>query len=85
MDPQTAIDAPRFCIAVADGAVEECVFVEDGFPSFVLAQLREMGHPIRVRSGMQREVFGRAQIIRREQDLYCGGSDGRADGSAIAY
>lgn len=85
MDPQAAIDAPRFCIAVADGKVEECVFVEDSFDAAVIEQLRAKGHPIQVRSGVQRELFGRAQIIRREEEVYCAGSDGRADGCAMAF
>lgn len=86
MDPQSAIDFPRFCIA--DGSSDGKVFFEDGTSPEVLQALADGGHKIgtEVVRGSQRSLFGRAQIIRLEDpkcDLLCAGSDGRADGCAI--
>jgi gamma-glutamyltranspeptidase/glutathione hydrolase len=45
MDPQAAIDEPRFCIA--DGTQEGAVFIEDPVPEEVLEALRAKGHLVR--------------------------------------
>lgn len=86
MDPQTAIDAPRFCIL--DGTRNGTVFVETGFLPETVEALGRMGH--RMKSGVagnEREVFGRAQVITRDREtgVLCAGSDGRADGCALGY
>jgi len=83
---QTAIDAPRFCIA--DGTHDGTVFLEDGFHPDTVSKLEQMGHTMKhsIR-GHEREVFGRAQIITRDRTtgILCAGSDGRADGCALGY
>eukprot|EP00903_Cladosiphon_okamuranus_P010718 g10130.t1 len=107
MDPQAAIDAPRFCIrdGMANGAValepwssqsatdncqtSEGTGGEGGGYEAVVAELRRLGHDIRVVRGHHRVEMGRAQIIQRKmsgdtQVLWCG-SDGRADGCALAW
>ncbi|KAG5189315.1 gamma-glutamyl transpeptidase [Tribonema minus] len=85
VDPQTAVDMPRFCITDIDGGRR--VDIEDGTPDEVVESLRRRGHDVRVLSGHSRAQFGRAQIILRDGTsgvLWCG-SDGRADGMAIAF
>ncbi|CAM9163253.1 unnamed protein product [Ascophyllum nodosum] len=107
MDPQAAIDAPRFCIfdGKANGKIgvepwtsedegTEATAVtdrgEDGQRAGVVNVLRRMGHSVVVRGGHDRAEMGRAQIIQRKvvdgatQVLWCG-SDGRADGCAMAW
>lgn len=85
LDPQAALDRPRFCIEPSPG--ENCgqVALEKGIPDRTLEALAQMGHPVKRVSGMGRALFGRGQIIRRElQDgVLCGGSDPRADGCAM--
>jgi gamma-glutamyltranspeptidase len=59
--------------------------LEPGFAGIATA-LAEMHHPVRVVRGMDREVFGRAQIIRKEcTGLWAAGSDGRGDGGAMGW
>ena len=92
MDPQAAIDQPRFCISqVGDGLVH----FEDGTPTGVLNNLYTRGHnmtrettesttvPVVV-CGSDRSMFGRAQIILYNpmDGVCCAGSDGRGDGCA---
>ena len=85
MDPQAAVDAPRFCIT--DGTSGGTIEFETGISSKTIATLKRMGHnvvdePIK---GHARSVFGRAQIIVRDRKtgVLCGGSDSRADGCAM--
>lgn len=84
MDPQEALDAPRFCI---EG--EEVKF-EDNFPEEIIRDLENRGHRIKVISGRDKFVFGRGQLIIKSIDdkgnqILCGGSDPRADGMTIGY
>ena len=85
LDPQAALDRPRFCIdpATAGGAVA----LEAGLPAALVDGLRSRGHPLRAGiSGYERSLFGRGQIIRRDPDgVLWGGSDPRADGCALGF
>lgn len=84
LDPQSALDRPRFCIE-ADPEKPGAVAVEEGMPFRTLAALADLGHPIRPVSGMGRGLFGRGQIIYRDPQsgVLWGGSDPRADGCAM--
>ncbi|KAL1921572.1 uncharacterized protein VTP21DRAFT_11288 [Calcarisporiella thermophila] len=88
MDPQTALDRPRFCIGVEEDGV---IYLEDGIKEEVVRGLEAKGHRVRVVTGMKRDVFGKGQIIRCSRDARTGrrvltaGSDQRGDGQAIGY
>lgn len=83
LDPQAALDRPRFCIL--GGEAGGRVAVEEGIPVEVMSQLAQMGHPVVPVSGYGRAVFGRGQIILHDTDtgVLWGGSDPRADGLAM--
>ncbi len=84
LDPQAALDRPRFCLSEAspDSRVE----IEAGVPLETQAQLAALGHTVASVSGYARATFGRGQIIvRRDDGVLCGGSDPRADGCAIGF
>jgi len=85
LDPQAALDRPRFCIEPANAA--GVVSLELGVPPQVATELERRGHIVKPEvSGYARALFGRGQIIRREPDgVLWGGSDPRADGCAIGY
>jgi gamma-glutamyltranspeptidase/glutathione hydrolase len=84
LDPQAALDQPRFCIA--DGEAGGGVALEEGIRSEVMDELSDMGHEIEQVSGHGRALFGRGQIITRdpESGVLTGGSDPRADGCAMS-
>jgi gamma-glutamyltranspeptidase/glutathione hydrolase len=83
LDPQAALDRPRFCIE--DGTAGGRVALEAGLPEGTLAALKQMGHPVEAVSGHGRALFGRGQIIYRDSEtgVLWGGSDPRADGCAV--
>jgi gamma-glutamyltranspeptidase/glutathione hydrolase len=86
LDPQAAIDHPRFCIA--DGTKDGVVYSEGGVDTKEVDELRSRGHDLHVNVvGHARSVFGRAQIIKRDRKngVLWAGSDGRADGCAMGY
>jgi gamma-glutamyltranspeptidase/glutathione hydrolase len=83
LDPQTALDLPRFCIDVEKD--NRSISLEEGIPPESLNALKGMQHPVEMVSGMNRALFGRGQIILRDPvtGVLCGGSDPRADGCAM--
>lgn len=89
LDPQAALDAPRFCIGAegmpGDGNGRK-VFLEEGISESVCKQLRDMGHQAEIVTGYSRSVFGRGQVIRSHVDdgltVFSAGSDPRGDGAA---
>ncbi len=83
LDPQSALDLPRFCIDVEKD--NHCISLEEGIPTDTFITLQEMQHPVEMVGGMQRGLFGRGQIILRDPTtgVLCGGSDPRADGCAM--
>jgi gamma-glutamyltranspeptidase/glutathione hydrolase len=86
LDPQAALDRPRFCITEPGVAPQEGgLALEEGIPAEVAARLEAMGHPVSIVSGHNRALFGRGQIILRDPQtgVLVGGSDPRADGCAM--
>ena len=87
MDPQSALDAPRFRIVAEEegGRIQ----VEDGIPDHVIERLARLGHPVERVTGVYRASgrLGRGQVIARDRDsgVLWSGSDGRADGAAVGY
>lgn len=76
MNPQSALDAPRWQY-MKDKVVE----VEDRFPVDVARELSRRGHQIKV--NLEPNSFGRGQIIMRDPEtgVLVGGTESRTDGS----
>jgi gamma-glutamyltranspeptidase/glutathione hydrolase len=85
MNPQEALDQPRFCIT--DGKSSGEVALEEGIPVEVMSELARMGHSVTPTSGYARGIFGLGQIIMRDPDtkVISAGSDPRGDGMAIGW
>ncbi|MCK6585610.1 MAG: gamma-glutamyltransferase, partial [Anaerolineales bacterium] len=83
LDPQSALDLPRFCIDVDESGGR--VAIEENMPQETYAALEKMGHPVYSVSGYERALFGRGQVILRDPEtgVLCAGSDPRADGCAM--
>ncbi len=81
LDPQSALDLPRFCIDVDEAGGK--VAIEEGMPKETMDALQSMGHPLYELGGYNRAAFGRGQVILRDEfGVLCAGSDPRADGYA---
>ena len=83
LDPQAALDLPRFCIDVDEAGGR--VAIEEGMPKETMDALQKMGHPLYEVKGYERALFGRGQVILRDTEtgVLCAGSDPRADGCAM--
>jgi len=58
LNPQQAIDAPRFCIS--SGFQDGTVYFEDGIDPSVIAELKQRGHRVHLQpvTGYDRNLFG---------------------------
>jgi len=86
LDPQAAIDMPRFCIS--DGTQGGQVLMEKEVSPAVVRELVRRGHVVQNNvDSHARAIFGKAQIIRKDPNtgVYWAGSEGRADGCAMGF
>ncbi|GJD35033.1 gamma-glutamyltransferase family protein [Methylobacterium aerolatum] len=79
-DVQTAADAPRWRHVAG-----QQVAVEVSFPAPVLSGLEALGHELIREPPDSAFGFGGAQLVRRLQDGYVGGSDPRKDGQTGGF
>jgi gamma-glutamyltranspeptidase/glutathione hydrolase len=86
MEPQAAIEAPRWVAGGSDSGRPLYVGVESRFAPATIAELRARGHDIEVTTEWNTD-FGHAQMILRDPDsgLLRGGADPRADGVAVGF
>ena len=89
-DPQSALDAPRFCIGAGmpdQGSLLDTIFLEDGIDEKAKKGLTALGHNVEMLGGFERGKFGRGQIIRCHvedgRNIFSAGSDPRGDGAAL--
>ena len=92
-DPQSALDAPRFCIGAGmpdEGGLQDTkdtIFLEDGIDEKAQKGLIALGHNVEMLRGFERRKFGRGQVIRCHVEdgrhIFSAGSDPRADGAAL--
>jgi gamma-glutamyltranspeptidase/glutathione hydrolase len=84
LDPQAALDRPRFCITNGSSGGE--VALENGILVEAMARLAALGHTVVPMDGHDRAIFGRGQVILRDREsgVLWGGSDPRADGIAMS-
>ncbi|GMH38373.1 hypothetical protein BSKO_06257 [Bryopsis sp. KO-2023] len=93
MDPQSALDAPRFYVIGVDSSIgPKCVrtskvWLEEGFSEATIRDLVSRGHAVFPGiTGSTRIMFGKGQIIvRDEAGVLWGGSDPRGDGLALGW
>ena len=89
-DPQSALDAPRFCIGAGmpdQGSLLDIIFLEDGIDEKTKKGLTALGHNVEMVRGFERGLFGRGQVIRCHVEdgrhIFSAGSDPRGDGAAL--
>jgi gamma-glutamyltranspeptidase/glutathione hydrolase len=84
LDPQQAIDAPRFRV---DLPTSSTVLLEDGVANDVAERLRRRGRQVRYVHGLERAMFGGAQVVSRDHrsGRLLGASDPRSDGATAGW
>lgn len=84
MDPQEAIDAPRWIASDAGVTRSLTLLMESGFPAETIAGLGRRGHNVTVIDPWNPDA-GHAQMILRdvERGVLVGGADPRADGVVL--
>jgi gamma-glutamyltranspeptidase/glutathione hydrolase len=78
LNPQMALDAPRW-----QWTSGKKFIVEPGFPSYYTGALERLGHDIIYETSAL--LFGRGQIIWRENGVYYCGTESRTDGTICCY
>ena len=73
LDPQQSLDKYRW-----QWIEGKTVWVESDFPASIVEELIDRGHDIKVLDDSG--TFGRGQIIIKQDDIYIGGTEKRADG-----
>ncbi|MDJ0507821.1 MAG: gamma-glutamyltransferase family protein [Crocosphaera sp.] len=77
MNPQTALDAPRWRFLQGNS-----VLLERGTPSEIIEGLGERGHNVKLAPAI---MFGKGQMILKNNGILIAGSEPRADGLALGY
>ncbi|KAG8453730.1 hypothetical protein GDO86_000379 [Hymenochirus boettgeri] len=101
MNPQQALDAPRFYVEYSNKGQAWQLYLEDGIAEDVAHELKTRGHNIHWPvGGHDRKLFGRGQIISKgdwwrswgsnqvtsnNSEVWWAGSDPRADGCAMGF
>lgn len=85
MEPQEAIDAPRWIASASDGG-GSALTLESGFPEGTVQGLAARGHRVSVVEGWNVNA-GHSQMIMVDQQAGAlkGAADPRADGAALGY
>ncbi|MGH1486355.1 MAG: gamma-glutamyltransferase family protein [Cellvibrionaceae bacterium] len=80
MNPQTALDAPRW-----QWFGEKTIGLEPELESTIINELKNKGHEATIATDPT--IYGRGQIILRDPDtgVLCGGTEKRIDGLVAAY
>jgi gamma-glutamyltranspeptidase/glutathione hydrolase len=81
LDPQAAVEAPRWLLGRTWGDESRALRLEARFDERVVQDLRDRGHDVVVVDGWS-DLMGHAQMIRVTDDGLEGASDPRADGVA---
>ncbi len=85
MDPQSAIEAPRWRWGAAATSEPVRLHIESRFDSACLAGLRARGHELAI-AGEWDESMGHAgAILIADDGVLSGGADPRGDGAAVGY
>jgi oxamate amidohydrolase len=84
LDPQAAVEAPRWLFGRTWGEETCSLRLEDRFGDDVREALRGRGHEVEIVGGWS-DLMGHAQLIRIDRAGLTGASDPRADGAALGF
>jgi gamma-glutamyltranspeptidase/glutathione hydrolase len=84
LEPQVAVEAPRWLHGRTWGEASTALRLESRFDDGIVRSLRRRGHDV-VQVDAWDDVMGHAQVIGLSADGLTGASDPRADGAALGW
>jgi len=84
LEPQAAVEAPRWLLGRTWGESTTALRLEDRFTPGTGEALRARGHDVRLVEAWS-DLMGHAQVIRLDAAGLTGASDPRADGAALSW
>jgi oxamate amidohydrolase len=85
MDPQAAVNAPRWLFGRAWGDESETLKLESRFEMGLAHRLMEWGHEVEILKPYDETVGHAGAIVRHKNGALEGGADPRSDGGVAAY
>jgi oxamate amidohydrolase len=85
IDPQEALNAPRWLLGRTWGASSETLKLEARFEMGLARTLREWGHEVEILEPYDEAVGHAGAIVRHRSGALEGGADPRSDGGVAAY
>lgn len=85
MNPQAAIDAPRWLLGRTWGQTTDTLKLEARFPQATCDALRALGHEVELLKPYDETMGHAGAIVLQANGLYEGGFDPRSDGAVAAW
>jgi gamma-glutamyltranspeptidase len=85
MDPQAAIEAPRWLLGRTWGQTSDSLKLESRFPASTVAGLRERGHTVDLLQPFDETMGHAGAVIRHADGLFEGGFDPRSNGCVAGW
>lgn len=85
LDPQAAIDAPRWRLGRAWGQDSDTLKLESRFPAATVARLRDIGHQVELLGDYDESMGHAGMAVRHANGTFEGGADPRSDGCVAAF
>ncbi|MCU1656714.1 MAG: gamma-glutamyltransferase [Pseudonocardiales bacterium] len=81
MDPQAAVDAPRWLLGRTWGEDTDTLKLENRFPEPTISELRRLGHDVEIMSAYDETMGHAGALLRHSDGRLEGGFDPRSDGA----
>ena len=85
LEPQAAIELPRWLLGRTWGMSSDSLKLEARFPASTIEALRAMGHDVELLADWDESVGHAGALIRQPDGLLIGGFDPRSNGSVAAF
>ena len=85
LEPQAAIELPRWVLGRTWGMASDSLKLEARFPNSTIETLRAMGHEVELLTDWDESVGHAGALIREADGLLMGGFDPRSNGAVAAF
>ena len=85
LEPQAAIEMPRWLLGRTWGMASDSLKLEARFPAATVEALRSMGHEVELLADWDESVGHAGALVRRSDGLLIGGFDPRSNGAVAAF